>query len=152
MPQPREHLPHTASYLMPFAIPHHQGEPSLLTWAPIHYSKPPSTWASFSLCLGPSWLFLKSSWAPTLLYPPKERHWSGRKGEVTKGEEEELCTWFCCLYCTSVCGFATLFSLRVFIKWFKEFRNCITTTILRIFPSWRKIFSDQGWGRASERF
>lgn len=101
---------------------------------------------------GPSWLFLKSSWAPTLLYPPKERHWSGRKGEVTKGEEEELCTWFCCLYCTSVCGFATLVSLRVFIKWFKEFRNCITTTILRIFPSWRKIFSDQGWGRASERF
>lgn len=71
---PREHLPHTASYLMPFAIPHHQGEPSLLTWAPIHYSKPPSIWASFSLCLGPSWLFLKSSWAPTLLYPPKERH------------------------------------------------------------------------------
>lgn len=63
---------------------------------------------------------------------PKELHWSGRKGEVTKGEEEELCTWFCCLYCTNVCGFATLVSLRVFIKWFKEFRNDITTTILRI--------------------
>lgn len=63
---------------------------------------------------------------------PKELHWSGRKGEVIKGEEEELYTWFCCLYCTSVCGFATLDSLSVFIKWFKEFRNYITTTILRI--------------------
>lgn len=41
-------------------------------------------------------------------------YWSGRNGAVRKEEEEELCIWFCCIYCTKVCGFANLVSLRVF--------------------------------------
>lgn len=115
-------------------------EASLPTWALLPGTKPsshgqPSPCLGSKPCTGVSRPLLTSPGHLLCSVPPSDFRTTlvreeGRGKERRRGEG--FCTWFCCVYCTRVCDFATLVFLRgFFLK--RVTQRILETTLLPLF-------------------